>query len=440
MEKINVYFNKFLEVFVKFAETKSITAVKDGFILTIPVTLIGSIFLLIEWVPVEGYAAYMASVFGPNWALPLQQVSGASFGILALLTVLGVSYKYTANEKEDGITCALLALVSFLIVTKGSVITKAGDIINGVIPKDMVGGNGIITALIMALVVAKIFCYFAKSDMGIKMPPGVPDGVVKAFAALLPGCVIFTVAMITYMICNLWAGKTLNELIFSTLQIPLQNFSDTLTGALFLSFLMCLLFWAGVHGPNVVGGVMAPIWLANALANQKLLESGTALVAGENAKIITGQFMDVFIKLGGCGITIGLIIAMLIAAKSAQLKQISKLSLIPGLFNINEPIIFGLPIVFNPYFIIPFIAVPLMGVLVTYFSIFFGFMAPFNAVQIPWTTPPIISGFLLGGWRGIVVQLVIIGASVVMYLPFMKRQDAIFVQEEKESQATDKAA
>ncbi|MDF2566361.1 MAG: celB [Massilibacillus sp.] len=433
MGKLQDSFDKFIEYIVRFAEIKAVIALKDGFILTLPITLVGSVFLLIMCFPINGYSDFMAGVFGKGWDAPLQQVSDATFGVLALFSVLGIAYKYAESEECDGITCALLALGSFFIITKASVIAKSGEIVGGVIPRAWVGGNGMISSIVIGLVVGYIFCYFAKRGIGIKMPAGVPDGVAKAFAALLPGAVVFTLSAVVYFICDKLAGQTFTEVIFTGLQTPLQNLSDTLIGGAILSILMCVLFWAGIHGPNIVGGVMNPVLTANAIDNQHLIDAGISLLGNEQAKIITIQVTDVFIKLGGCGATLGFLIAMIIFARSAQFKQMSKLALIPGLFNINEPIIFGLPIVFNPYFIVPFIGAQLVALFITYISIAIGFMTPFGAVQVPWTTPPLISGLLLAGWQGLVVQIVIVAASVAIYLPFMKVQDKVFVKDEEDA-------
>ena len=135
-------------------------------------------------------------------------------------------------------------------------------------------------------------------------------------------------------------------------------------------------------------------------------------------------------KSGGCGFTMGFLIASYFFGKSEQTKTVSKLAIIPGMFNINEPIIFGLPIVFNPYMIVPFILAPVFAMIITYFSIAWGFMPPFSGTQIPWTTPTIISGFLLNGWQGAVVQLVNLLVATLIYLPFVRIQDNIFCEEE----------
>lgn len=423
-------FDKFLEYMVRFAEIRAVTALKDGFILTLPLTLVGSLFLLVANLPIAGYSDFMAAQLGSNWAAPLNQVAGSTFDILAILSVLGITYKYCEAENCDAITAALLSLAAFLIVTKGSVVAKSGEIVTGVIPKSWAGGNGVITAILMSLLVSWIFCYCEKNKIGIKMPAGVPEGVAKAFAALVPGFIIFTLAAFVYLICAVFAQLTFPEIIFKILQTPLQNLSDTLAGGIIIAGIQSVLFWAGIHGPNIVGGVMNPILTANALDNQHLLDAGVQLLGNSQAKIITVQVTDVFIKSGGCGATLGFLIAAFFAARSAQLKSISKLAFIPGLFNINEPIIFGLPIVFNPYFIVPFIGVPVLALVLTYAAISLGFMAPFSAVQVPWTTPAIIAGFLLAGWQGAVVQIVIVAMSAVVYYPFMKIQDNIYYKEE----------
>lgn len=429
MEKLSTWLNKVLEHFMKFVNTKTMIAVKDGFLLTMPITLIGSIFLLIANFPISNWDSIMSGIFGAGWAGPLNQVVGSTFDILAIASVLAIAYVYARNEEVDGISSALLALVSFLILTNSFTVVD-GVKIGGVIPKGWTGGNGVITSIIVGVVSAKIFTFFIKKNIIFKLPEGVPTGVVNAFSALIPGFVIMAGSMLIHILTHVLGGASLTEVIFNVLQTPLQNVSDTLAGGLFITFLMGILFWAGIHGPNIVMGIMGPILTANALSNTAILESGQALVVGENAKVMTIQLIDIFAKFGGQGITIGLVIAALISAKSSRIKEISKVSVVPGLFNINEPVIYGLPIVFNPIMLVPFIVVPLVGVLIPYFAIVSGFMAPFTAVSVPWTTPPIISGFLVSGWRGALVQILIIIASIVIYYPFLKKLDHEYVKEE----------
>lgn len=428
---MNDIFNKFIEGLLKFANLKAIVALKDGFMITIPVTLVGSVFLLLANLPIPGYTDFMAGIFGPDWSAPLTKVSGATYDILALVVVIGIGYKYAAAEGLDGISCAAMSLISFLIITADTALSGSGELVTGVIPKGWVGGNGMITALIVGLGVSYIFCFLIKRKIGIKMPEEVPDGVKKAFDALVPAAIIFTLSAVIFGVCRLFGELTFTELVFKVLQTPLQNVSDTLGGGIFLSALMTILFWAGIHGPNIVGGIMNPIWLANALANQDVVNSGQALIAGENAKILTKQVFDCFLKYGGCGATLGLLIAVFMVARSKQLREIGKLSFVPGLFNINEPIIFGLPIMFNPFFLVPFTLVPLVLLVLIYFAIRIGFVNPFIAIEVPWTTPPVIAGFILGGFKGALVQVVGIVISVAIYLPFVKAQDKEYIKQEQ---------
>ena len=293
----------------------------------------------------------------------------------------------------------------------------------GIIPRAWTGGNGVIAAILVGIFVGKIFCFFMKRNITIKMPAGVPVGVSNSFAALIPGFVIILISMVVYQLCMMIANLSLTELIFKVLQTPMQNLTDTWVGGILIVLLMSVLFWAGLHGPNIIMGVMAPILTANSIANQGIVESGKALTMANGARVMTPQLIDNFVKFGGTGITLGLLIAALLAAKSKQMKEISKLSIVPGFFNINEPVIFGLPIVFNPIMLIPFILVPLIGLIITYGAITIGFLTPFNNVQVPWTTPPIISGFILGGFKGALIQVIILVLSVVIYFPFMKKQD-----------------
>lgn len=430
---MNKVFDKFLNVMVKVSSTKPMTALKDGFVLTMPVTLIGSIFLLVANLPINGYTDFMSGIFGEGWANGLNQVVGSTFDILAIISVMGIAYSYAKLEKQEGISCAIIALIAFLIVSPASVVLENGEVVGGVIPKSWTGGQGVIAAILVGLLVGWIFTFFVRKNYTIRMPEGVPEGVANAFTALIPGFVIALLAMIVYQI---FAGldTTLTEWIFTTVQVPMQSLSDSFLGGLVIVLLISLLFWAGLHGPNIVMGVMAPILTANALQNSVLAEQGMNTVA-KGAHIVTPQVIDNFVKFGGTGITLGLLIAALLVARSKQLREISKLSLVPGIFNINESVIFGLPIVYNPIMLIPFIIVPVIAYILTYLATATGIIVPFIGVQVPWTMPPILSGFILSGFAGALLQIIILALSVAIYYPFVKRQDKEFLEQEESIEA-----
>jgi len=230
-------------------------------------------------------------------------------------------------------------------------------------------------------------------------------------------------------------NTTFIDFIFKVLQTPLQGFTDSLIGLIITTALVPFFWWFGVHGNNIVNGVMSGMKIANRLDNQAILDSGKALTIANGGHIVTDTFTDALVTIGGSGLTIGLAILMVWFAKSEQTKALGKLSIGPGLFNINEPIIFGFPMVMNPMMFVPFILAPTLSAVVSYFAMRVGLVPLLTGVTVPWTTPPIISGLILGGWRMALLQIVCITISVVIYFPFLMKQDSMNLKTEQEAEA-----
>ena len=249
-------FDKFVEFMARFAEYKAVAALRDGFIMTTPFTICGSLFLLIANLPIPGYPALMASMFGPHWTDPLNAVAGGTFNILGFIAVLAITYKYVEAEGCDAIMASILALAMFVIIMPASVAVDGGALAENVMPKLWAGSNGVITAIMVAFFTSVVCCWCEKNHIGIKMPAAVPGGVARAFEALTPGVILFTTAAVVFGLCHFIGNTTLPELIFAVIQTPLQGLSDTIVGGTVFSMLMTVLFWAGIHGPNVVGGVV----------------------------------------------------------------------------------------------------------------------------------------------------------------------------------------
>jgi len=435
MSEKSKFSDNLISLVMKFVGLKGVVAIKDGLMFTLPVSLIGSIFLLLAQVPYNPFNEWMAKTFGSNWADPLWQVFGATFPIMAIIACMAIAYIYAKNEKHEPISAAFISLIVFLIINNSYVITKSGEKVGGVIDKAWTGGQGMITGMIVGLIVGATYSWFLTKKITIKMPEGVPQGVANQFTALIPGFVIITGAMIVYIFFKFNLNTTLIEYIFKALQTPLQGAASSLGGVIIIGALIPMFWWFGVHGAAIVGGVMDPLLAANGLLNQAIIDKGQELTLANGAYIVTQQFKDNYITVTGSGITMGLVIAMLIASKSQQSKALGKMSIGPAIFNINEPVIFGMPIVMNPFMLIPFILVPTLSGILTYFAIKIGFLHPFSAAMVPWTTPPIISGFILQGIKGAIWQILIIAMSTVIYFPFFKKQDAINFKEEQQQAA-----
>ena len=420
--------NKVIPAIMKFVSLKGVVALKDGLLYTMPLTIVGSVFLLLANFPIQAVVNWFDSM---GWIDPLNQAYGATFNIIALIGVIGIAYKYVKNEGYEALNAGVLAAVTFILTTDSFVVTESGEIVSNVINKTWTAGQGMISAIIIGLLVGWIYSWFMKNDIRIKMPAGVPEGVANSFTALIPGFVIVTGATLIYSFFKFVLDTTFIEAVYAFIQTPLQGLTDSLGGVIVMTLMIPFLWFFGIHGSTIVGGIIGSVLTANSLANQAILDSGMALTIENGGRIVTQQFLDQFINVTGAGMTIGLVIYMIFFAKSAQCKELGRLGGVPGLFNINEPILFGTPIVMNPFLAIPFIAMPVISGLILYFSIAVGLVPMFGGVMVPWTTPPIVSGFLVGGWKMAVLQTFILALSFFVYLPFIRKIDKMNLQAEK---------
>ena len=420
--------NKVVPAIMKFVSLKGIVALKDGLLYTMPLSIVGSVFLLLANFPVQAVVDWLTSM---GWIDPLNQAYGATFNIVALVGVMGIAYEYVKKEGYQALNAGVLGLVVFLLTTNSFVVSESGEVVSNVIDKTWTAGQGMITAIMIGLIVGWVYSWFMKHDIRIKMPAGVPEGVANSFTALIPAFVIITGATLVYSFFKFVLDTTLIEAVYSVIQIPLQGMTDSLGGVILMTFLIPFLWWFGVHGSTIVGGIMGSLLQANGLANQAILDSGMALTIENGGRIVTQQFIDQFITVTGSGLTIGLVMYMIFFAKSKQCKELGKLGGVPGIFNINEPILFGTPIVMNPFLALPFIGMPVLSGIITYFALATGLVPLFSAITVPWTTPPIISGFIIGGWRAALLQAVILVLSFFAYLPFIRKIDKMNFEAEK---------
>lgn len=422
---------KIIPKIMAFVNLKGIQAIKDGMVYSMPLLIVGSVFLIITNFPIQAVVDILEQT---GIKAVLEQANGATFNISAMIAVLGISYNYIKLEGQEPLSGAIVALGVFIMMTPASITTESGDIVGGIINKSWTAGQGMVGAIIVGLIVGFVYCWFLKKDIRIKMPAGVPEGVSNAFSALVPGAVIVVGATIVCGICSMGFHTTAMETIYNMIQTPLQGMTDSIGGAVLMSFLTPFLWFFGVHGSTIVGGIMTGILQANSLENQALLDKGIELTVKNGGHIVTMQFFDQFINVTGAGLTIGLVIYMFFMAKSKQMKTLGKLEMVPALFNINEPILFGLPVVMNPMLAFPFIAMPVISCILQYIALYTGLCPLYGATQIPWTCPPIISGFLIGGWRTALLQLAIFIISFFVYLPFAKRVDKLNLMKEAEAE------
>lgn len=428
---MGTYINeKIIPKIMKLINTKAVQSIKDGMIYSMPLLIVGSVFLILSNFPVQGVVVFLEET---GIKAVMDQAYGATFNISAMIAVIGISYNYVKLEGQEPLGGAMVALGTFILLMPSYVMTAGGEMVTGVINKTWTSGQGMIGALIIGLLVGFCYSWFLKKNIRIKMPQGVPAGVSNAFSALIPGAAIILVATVLHGIATLGFQTTVMDAIYDVIQTPLHGMTDSLGGALLMCFAGPFLWVFGVHGSTVVGGIMGGLLRANGLANQAILDSGMELTVANGGHIVTQQFYDQFINVTGAGITIGLVLYMVAFAKSKQLKTLGKLELVPAIFGINEPILFGIPVVMNPLLAVPFVAMPLISCLVQYFALYLGICPLYGAIEVPWTCPPVISGFLVGDWRTALLQIVIFFLSFLVYLPFIRRIDKMNLKQEEEA-------
>jgi PTS system cellobiose-specific IIC component len=385
--------------------------------------IIGTFFLLLANLPINGYADFMASILGKNWSTYFTVPYDVTMNIMTVYVVIAMARSLAKTYKLDSIMCITLAVVAFLLLTPMLELKDGGV----GIPAGNLSASGLFLGMLTAVLAVEIVRFVDKKGWKIKMPDSVPENVSRSFSALIPGLIVIVVFDLIRIAFSFTNFATAQELIFHYLQVPLTSLGSTLPAMSVVTLFEGVLWFFGIHGSNVVGGIMQPIWLALTADNATAFEAGKAL-----PHIINYQFYSNFMKIGGFGSTFGLAILLLFTAKSSQYKALGKLAIAPGFFGINEPIIFGLPIVLNPIMMIPFILTPLVMAFVAYFAMASG-MVPFtNGTNIPWTTPPVIAGFLVSGWKGAVLNIVQIVISAAIYYPFFKSVDRMAFKKEQE--------
>ena len=337
--------------------------------------------------------------------------------LIALYTVVAIAYAFTKQEGYDGIAGGISALLSFMIVTPLAQITTKDDKIITAISMDWLGAKGLFVAMFVAIIASLLFVWFTKKGWVIKMPEGVPPMVSQSFSSLVPIFITGTIFLLIAYIFSLTSFGSIHNLIYTFVAAPLQAVGGSFGGMIVFTIALHILWFFGIHGGNVVNSVANPILIPLALENLANFQAGIA-----PTNIYSAAFKNTY-QFGGGGMTIALALLMIFVAKSNRFKSLGKLTLPANLFYINEPIIFGTPIVLNTTILIPFVLAPLVTQILAYVLTAVGILPILIGYQIPWTMPPIISGFIQGGWRVALFQLFSIFLTFAIYYPFFKVLD-----------------
>ncbi|WP_416147241.1 PTS cellobiose transporter subunit IIC [Salipaludibacillus sp. HK11] len=425
--------NKFMEflekilmpVAEKLNNNRYLTALRDGFMVALPLIIFGSIFVVIANLPFldlligeEAYSTYQAAL-GP--------ASAGTLTIMGLFVIIGIGFKLTEQFEGEGIYGGVVALAGFLILTP-----QVLEGVSGVVPTASLGAEGMFVGIFTAFVAARLYHFFTKKGWTIKMPPGVPSAVSRSFSALIPITLTLTLFLVIRIIFDITRFDSVQDFVYTLVQAPLMGLGSGLPATIVAVVLIQLFWFFGLHGQIIVNSVFDPIWYALANENLQAFQAGEAL-----PHIVSKQFIDSFIVgMGGSGMTLAVILGIFLIGKSRQMKEMGKLSAPAGIFNVNEPIIFGLPIIMNPLVIIPWLLAPVVVAIFTYFTMVTGIVPPPTGVIVPWTTPTVLNGFLAtNSWEGGVLQAVNIVIVLVIWWPFLRLLDKQYYDTEKSEEA-----
>lgn len=423
----------------KLNNNRYLSVLRDAFMLAFPLTIFGSVFVVLTNLPF--LSGFLSGFLSDQTITSLQSsfsiASQATMGILSVFVVFGIGYYLSKSYDVEAVFGGVIALASFLILTPFVIEADSGEMIANVIPLDRLGAKGMFLGMISAFIAGEIYRRIVQRDITIKMPAGVPPAVAKSFAALLPALITLTIFLAVNVIVTLVFNTNLHDFIYDVIQAPLVGLGSGIIPTLIAVFFIQVLWFFGLHGQIIINSVMDPIWQTLALENLEAYRGKEEL-----PNIISKPFMEVFtVGMGGTGMTLAVVIAILWFMKSKQMKQVGKLGAGPGIFNVNEPIIFGLPIVMNPIVVIPWIIAPMVVTGFTYFTMATGIVPLPTGVTVPWTVPIGISGYLAtNSIRGSLLQVVNLLIVFIIWFPFLKALDKTNVKKEMEAENQNKAS
>ncbi len=408
-------------------QNKILSSIKNAFQTFMPLTIAGAVGLLWSNVLVNSSTG-LGGIFPPIMVLDFLNpaftaVFNATISCITLGVTYGIAQEFAEASGEKGWFPGIVGLSAFLAVTPRSfdVIAESGEVIAaGGYAVGFFGATGLFTGMILGLVASAIYCKLRTVEgLKVKMPEQVPPGVAKAFEVLVPAILTMIVAGLIGLASDMLFNAPINDVIFTYVQKPMMQIGSSLGGVIVIYTFIMLFWFVGIHGNNMLSAVKETLFTPLILENVEKFNEG--IPATDPSMNIFGMaWLQMFGEFGGSGVTLGLVLSIFIFGRREDNRAIAALSVVPGIFNINETVTFGIPMVLNPILGIPFIIAPTINIIFGYVITLMGF-CPKAVLVTPWTTPPILFGFLTtgGNWRGAVSQFLALVLCTVVYAPFL---------------------
>ncbi|UQS81876.1 PTS sugar transporter subunit IIC [Bombilactobacillus folatiphilus] len=447
MDALVKWLNKYLvPVAAKIGSVRWLVALRDAFVAIMPATMAGAVATILNVfvrdIPTQMHLTSFVKAMEPIIGINTQVWTG-SLAILGLIFAFTFGYELAVQYKVEPITGGIVTLGTFLMclpqtftlplkkalssVDVKTIVQAGGSVKNNTISgpgffnfNAYFGSTGFFTVMIMGGLAAAIYIWLMKKNITIKLPDSVPPAIAAAFTGIIPAtAALYVSGILSYLVTKL-GSLTIIEIISKSIQEPLLNLSQGYGAVLLMTLLVQIFWFFGLHGTNVLGPVLDSIWFTAQVANINAFAQHKAL-----PYFWTRNSFDLYAWIGGAGSTLLLLIAILIFSKRDDQRAVAKMAIAPGFFNVNEPVMFGLPVVLDPIYFIPFVLAPVVMVSIAYFALSQGWVAPIKA-QIVWSMPPIINSLVATlDWRAPVLQIVNALIGFVIYVPFVKAANKV---------------
>lgn len=424
--------SKFVDKFAAFAGKLGnqihLKTLRDAFATVMPLYILAGLIVLLNNTVFKWLFTGDTLTNFQYWGIT---IANGTLNISSLIIAVMIGYYLAQNRNySNPLATAMLSLVALVVMMPNTVQvavdgSEVKSVVSGILPFENIGTGAMFAGIIVALIATELFIRLTKvKALTINLGDNVPPAVGKSFAVLLPVILVISCFGLVSALLFKMTGMNLINLITTFIQEPIRHIGTGLWGAIIIYSLGNMLWLFGIHQAVIYSSILEPLLLINITENIAAYNSGQAI-----PHIINLSQVQSFALMGGSGSTICLLIATFLVSKSAVSKNVAKLALGPGIFNINEPVLFGYPIVYNVSLAIPFIGVPALGILISYLATSLGLMGP-CVIQVPWTTPVFFNAFLAtgGDWRAVVVQAVILAIGVLCYIPFIKVNDRVSLE------------
>ncbi len=422
------------DVSQKMASEVHLRSLRDSFIITVPFLVLAGLFIMVNYVFLDPNGM-MGKWFSSEALLAARSIGdrilNGTMSILALMLVVLIAWSIASKRKFAApMIPAMVSLAAFLVLMPQQVLLTPVNgtttvAVSGVISLGLTNAGGVFMAILTAIVATDLFLWVAKTRwLQIRMGDEVPPMVMQSFQSMFS--IILVVLAFALLAAGVKAGtgKEVHEIIQALIQAPLVHLTTNLPGFLVLTTLTNFLFSLGIHPSGIINPILEPPLLV------AMQENMAAFARGDiPPHIIVLPFRDLYGHMGGTGTTLALLLAIFLRSKVSSHQKLGRTVLAPGLFNINEPVIFGFPVLYNPLIMIPFIIYPQINFVIAYFATQLGMVSKIVAF-VPWSVPPLLSGWLGSGgdFRNVILQVALLALGVVIYLPFLMAYEKTIVE------------